>query len=207
MRPATPPHSPEISPEELAVMQDRTFLQLKHSATQKVLQVFGNLQAAMKEEPLHGEFGFPIGTDAEMGKITKGENHQQLPYMVLDFPRLFGKQSVFACRTLFWWGHEFSFTLLLSGLALQQFLPALHKNFKLLLPHKVFVSVANTPWQHEFSPQNYQPCQNYNATQFVQLISAQGFCKLAFALPLPLWQQVPQTGAQHYRLFLQLLSA
>ncbi len=34
---------------------------------------------------------------------------------MLDYPRAFGRDSIFACRTFFWWGRFFSLTLHLAG--------------------------------------------------------------------------------------------
>ena len=48
-------------------------------------------------------------------KISKGENYRGLPYVMLDYPRLFGREEVLAIRTFFWWGHGFSVTLHLKG--------------------------------------------------------------------------------------------
>ena len=48
-------------------------------------------------------------------KIAKGENYLQLPYVLLDYPRCFDKENIFAIRTMFWWGNFFSITLHLSG--------------------------------------------------------------------------------------------
>ena len=48
-------------------------------------------------------------------KISKGENYKGLPWLVLDYPRYFNKEDIFAIRTLFWWGNFFSITLHISG--------------------------------------------------------------------------------------------
>ena len=48
-------------------------------------------------------------------KITRGENYQLLPYVILDYPRCFQKEQVFAIRTMFWWGKGISITLHVSG--------------------------------------------------------------------------------------------
>jgi hypothetical protein len=49
-------------------------------------------------------------------KISKGEKHRELPWVMLDYPRCFDKASgQLAVRTFFWWGHFFSIQLQASG--------------------------------------------------------------------------------------------
>ena len=40
-------------------------------------------------------------------KISRGEQYLGLPYVMLDYPRIFSKENVFAIRTFFWWGNYF----------------------------------------------------------------------------------------------------
>jgi len=47
--------------------------------------------------------------------------------VVLDYPRFFSKENVFAIRTFFWWGNYFSVTLHLKGIFLQQWHNAIMK--------------------------------------------------------------------------------
>ena len=54
-------------------------------------------------------------------KLSKGENLNGLPYRVMDFPRIFKQEDVFAIRTLVWWGKQISVTLHLKGKYLKQF--------------------------------------------------------------------------------------
>ncbi|MEQ8623997.1 MAG: hypothetical protein RJQ00_04055 [Vicingaceae bacterium] len=48
-------------------------------------------------------------------KVSKGENFEGYPFRVLDYPRVFTTNDVFAFRTLIWWGNIISFTLHLKG--------------------------------------------------------------------------------------------
>ena len=59
-------------------------------------------------------------------KISKGEN-MGLPWVMLDYPRLFGQEDVLAIRTMFWWGHCFSVTLHLKGRYYGAYLPLLRE--------------------------------------------------------------------------------
>ena len=52
---------------------------------------------------------------AAIPKISKGENYNGFPYIILDFPSTFSKENIFAVRTMFWWGNFISITLHLKG--------------------------------------------------------------------------------------------
>jgi len=197
---------PALTPDELAALQNTEFFKLKQRATAKLLQLFGGLAQNMKQLPEHQNFDFPAGCDVQLGKISKGENYQNLPYMVLDFPRLFKSGDIFACRTLFWWGHGFSFTLLLQGNSLHRFWPAISSNFHRLSGQNYYLSVAETPWRHEFTSNTYQPCSRFGTAELEQQVLRHGFCKIALPLPLEQWNSVPEAGLQAYRQFLQLLT-
>jgi|SRR5690554_3520881 len=39
-------------------------------------------------------------------KVSKGEKHEGLPFLVLDYPRIFGQEDIFAIRYLVWWENK-----------------------------------------------------------------------------------------------------
>lgn len=50
----------------------------------------------------------------ESFKISAGDRLNNLPYMVLDFPKIASPQFNFVYRTLFWWGRGIQFQLILK---------------------------------------------------------------------------------------------
>jgi hypothetical protein len=87
-----------LNNDEFNLIQSIWYPQLKKSATEKVkAQLFG--LGNELENVLPG-FGF---------KISSGENYKDLPYLVLDFPKISGPQFPVLFRTLFWWGKYVSF--------------------------------------------------------------------------------------------------
>ncbi len=124
-------------------------------------------------------------------KISKGENYRGLPYLVLDYPRLFEKEAVFAVRTLFWWGHYFSITLQLSG----RYKAAAEKNladaFGNLKKKGFYVCISEDPWEHHFEEDNYIPLERLDKKSFENRVAASPFLKLAQPLPLENWEEAP----------------
>ena len=88
-------------------------------------------------------------------KISKGENYRGLPWVMLDYPRFFGREDVFAIRTMFWWGHAFSTTLHLKGKYRELYLPVIEKHWAVLAEAGFRVGVSEDEWQHEHGDHNY----------------------------------------------------
>ena len=111
----------QLSPEETELVQNTEWILNKHIITKKVYDMFGDLSLLLKNEAEVNSYLFPPNIQSQSGKISKGENYQLLPYVILDYPAFFGKDKIFAVRTMFWWGNFFSVTLHLSGIYKQQF--------------------------------------------------------------------------------------
>src|SRR6187549_876336 len=98
-----------LSEEELRIVSDPGIILTKNAIITKVYDLFGILAGEQIQFQYPGEAG------AIPPKISRGENYKGLPYVVLDYPRLFTSEHVFAIRTHFWWGNYFSVTLHLKG--------------------------------------------------------------------------------------------
>lgn len=106
----------EFSVQEQALMKDAEMLLLKRQCIDKVMLKFASIESNLKRNM--GDFansGLPEGAFLKPGKISRGENYKGLPYVVLDYPRLFTQSGVLNIRLLFWWGHYFTMSLHLAG--------------------------------------------------------------------------------------------
>src|ERR1700743_243634 len=104
-----------LSAEKLRLVGDPGWILTKNSIVRKVVEMFGELSGEWREVYLHD--GDP--------KISRGEQYKGLPWGMLDYPRVFGKEDVLAVRTMFWWGHCFSLTLHLKGKYLRMYAPVI----------------------------------------------------------------------------------
>lgn len=57
----------------------------------------------------------PIKLSKLPGKVTKGNNHKGFPFQVSDFPSSLSNTHTFSFRSVIWYAHHFSFSLILSG--------------------------------------------------------------------------------------------
>jgi len=141
----------QLSAEEMRLVSDPAVILTKNSIIQKVVGLFAGLCGEYQE--IYGPRDIPSPSP----KISKGENYQGLPYVMLDYPRLFGREDVLAIRTFFWWGHGFSVTLHLKGGYLRRYLPVLQQRWAELAAAGFHVGVSPDEWRHEHVEGNYRP--------------------------------------------------
>ena len=111
----------QLSEEEMQLVNNPAWILTKHRIIEKVYGLFGSLSAQMQAYLLQQKHALPQQVLQLPPKISKGEQYESMPYVVLDYPRLFSKEEVFAVRTFFWWGNYFSITLHLKGKYQQQY--------------------------------------------------------------------------------------
>jgi hypothetical protein len=191
-----------FSHAETVAMLDQEFFLLKSSAIEKVVELFGTLERGLQEKVGWLDMNFE-DVNISNGKIFRGENYKKYPYVVLDYPRQFSTQSIFAFRTMFWWGHEFSFTLHLQGDSLEKYRKTIFNNSEKLIDHDVFFCVNDTPWQYLFEKENYVPIEEL--TNRSEELLTKPFLKLSRRLPVDAQEKVQQYCYETFKLFMELL--
>jgi hypothetical protein len=187
-----------ISPEELSRMEDTGFLISKRLITEKVYDLFHALKKEITASPVFLDHPFPAEVDILTGKISRGENYKGLPYIIMDFPVYFSQTDIFSFRAMFWWGHEFSFTLHLAGKFMDMYKD---KSFHNLFRKGVYQCVNPRPWEYHFDEDNYLPVE-----RFIGYPEA-AFMKLSRKLPLADWASVPGYGRESMEIYLRWLQA
>jgi len=188
----------QFSAKELRLINDTSFLLSKRVITEKTCNLLHGLKETLAASPIHRTFPFPAGTDFHQGKITRGENLKGLPYLVLDFPRLFEQDNIFAFRTMFWWGNYFSFTLHLKGKALKQFGEPLLKNLSKQKKKDLLVYLGEDEWEHDLSNEGYVPYSK----ELNEIIQKQGFLKLSRKIAVSDFEKLNTEGLKTYNLLL-----
>ncbi|MCH7724311.1 MAG: hypothetical protein IIA49_06905 [Bacteroidetes bacterium] len=191
----------QLTEKELLILQDTDFLLTKATVLEKINTLLRQTREELKGCVENSNFSFPDGTDLLNGKISKGENYKNLPYMVLDYPALFTTKTVFAYRTMFWWGNFFSATLHLEGIALNYYRNSITINLNKLLEKDVYIGVGDTPWQYHYEKDNYIPLTE-NHKYFINNCK---FLKLSKKLELKKWNDVPEFSTNFFELILPVL--
>lgn len=178
-----------FSPEEFALVSDPGVILTKNSVMKKVVALLAGLSDEYRGvwEGAGTTDGAPGTLAPTSPKISRGENYQGLPWVMLDYPRFFGREDVFAIRTMFWWGHGFSVTLHLKGRYRELFLPVISKKWAVLAAAGFHVGVSADEWRHEHAPDNYSV-----VSRAEDLETELEFLKLSLAVGLHRWENMPE---------------
>ena len=191
-----------FSQGEASAISERNFFLLKNSATQKIIVLFGMLEIEMKKELLQYSIDLKE-LNSSSGKIFRGENYKSFPYIVLDCPRLFSTNSIFAFRSMFWWGHEFSFTLHLQGEAFEKYKKSLNENLNRLSGKEVYYCVNDTPWHYNYEKDNYLPIEDFIDRR--EELFTKPFLKVSRKLNVDEYAKAYDYAMESFKLFMGLL--
>ena len=194
-----------LTAEERALVVNAEWLYLKNNVLQKVMTLMGQLQLALEAHPVTGAFPFPEHTLKAGGKISRGERYKELPYVILDYPRFFTRDNIFAFRTMFWWGHYFIATLHLAGEEKERYGNAIASAWQQLAAHQFQVYLQEDPWLHDLEDGNYKLISAIPVLEFKQLIARRPFIKLAKPYSFEEWGKIVPEVVRDYALLLQVL--
>jgi len=195
--------NPNLSDQELRVLQNTDFLHTKARALAKVEALLAETRNALEAVTMNSALTFPRGATLAGGKVARGENYRGLPYRVLDQPALLTAGDVFAFRTMFWWGHFFSATLHLQGPSLERYRHGLMDRLEDLAGGDLYISVGETPWEYHYGRDNYLPLRPGHRLHLERC----SFLKLSRRLELTEWQQLPAFSAAYLKWLLHRLAA
>lgn len=193
-----------LSTEEAALITNAAIILTKNEIINKVYQLFGRLSEKQRQQ-LELLF-IPNEVKKISPKIAKGENYKGLPWLMLDYPRLFAKENMLAIRTMFWWGNYLSTTLLLSG----SFKKSIQENciiyYERLCAEYFYICIEEHPWDHHFDEANYQAIAQLSQLQFQQLVLEKSFLKISAKLNLEEWDNAEDLLMKQYETLLRLIN-
>ncbi len=168
-----------LSAEELQLVSATSWILTKRKIINNVNIFFANFADDMKAAVMAEKEWLPHAVTSSTPKIAKGENYLQLPYLILDYPRCFDKENVFAIRTMFWWGNFFSCTLHLSGNYKTMFQQNLINNIGALPLNNFYLCINEVEWQHHFEEDNFIALNKLSSAEIEKIIVQQHFTKVA----------------------------
>lgn len=173
-----------FSPQEMSLIVNADWILTKNDILKRISLLMGSLNVKQKEiihslaESLHDE----ITTTTP--KISQGENYKGLPYLVLDYPRLFIKNNIFAIRTLFWWGKHISTTLHLSGKWQQLYSEKILKHYDRLASEHYLTATGDDEWVHHVTENNYKLLADLSKIELEGILDSKKFFKLVLFAPI-----------------------
>ena len=177
----------------MRLVSDPAWILTKNSVMGKVVELFAGLSGEWREMrwDLKG-----VDLARLEPKISKGEQYKGLPWVMLDYPRVFGKEDVFAIRTMFWWGHCFSVTLHLKGEYMRAYMPVILGHREELAAAGFMPQVGAEEWEHAVMP---------GAWDGLSAWRERGFGKLAVSVGLDRWNEAPEILTAKFKTLTQVL--
>ena len=193
-----------FSEDEISLVKNAGWILTKNEVIHKICDFFGWLAEQMNGYWMRAPYlsSVPANTRA---KISRGEQYQGLPYVVLDYPREFGKENIFAIRTLFWWGNYFSINLHLKGIYRDAFLENIIRHFETLAAEGFYVCISHDEWAHEINEIAYKKIGHSNQEWFRDCLYRKSFCKLSVKIDLHDWEQAGELLLAHFQTIMQSL--
>ncbi len=190
-----------LSPDEMKLVTDPSWILTKHRVIAKVYHLFGALSDQMQAYLAANSALLPAEVLQLPPKISKGEQYEALPYVVLDYPRLFSKDDVFAIRSFFWWGNYFSITWHLKGRFQRQYQQQIAAAMETKqLPHHYF-SVAGNEFNFDLNGKDYALTSVDRAKRISSLQDAP-FLKISYRVAFEQWNTAQEQLMQAFQHFI-----
>jgi len=195
----------QLSPFEQSLLKNAEWILTKNGITEKIKLLLQQCLEKQQELIQIENFSLPEEVTVISPKIARGENYQGLPWLMLDHPRYFDKENVFAIRTFFWWGRYFSTTVHLAGTYKNISAKKIIDNFTSLSAQSFYVCVNDKEWEHHFEEDNYRLIKNISVNEFQQFIAEKKFIKLSVKFDLDKWNEIPLLTASIYKTIFEML--
>ncbi len=188
----------QLSSAEVELMQNADVILTKNRVLEKMRFLFEDVQHRQTSfsDNLTGEY-FNISP-----KISKGENYQGLPYLILDYPRHSCGNQFFFIRTMFWWGKFFSCTLHLSGETKKLFEDRIKLAYAQL--KNFYISTDSEQWAHHLEEPQYGKIDAMSQDEFDRNCEKFDHIKIASKHSLMEWEGAPSELYAKWKFFLQV---
>jgi hypothetical protein len=196
----------QFLPAEMELVSSPDIILTKNAILQKIKSFFEEVQ--MKQQDILKKYSSPLLEEVIKisPKISRGENYKGLPWLVLDNPRHFQHNNIFAIRTMFWWGNFFSITLHVSGNNKNDLLKNLTQNASLLAKNDFYIYNGTKEWEHDIDPDSYKKLSAINEDELQKIFSANSFLKLAVKFTVESLEAVEDKLLRNYELLIKCCS-
>jgi len=193
----------QFLPAEMELVSSPDIILTKNAILQKIKSFFEEVQ--MKQQDILKKYSSQLLEEVIKisPKISRGENYKGLPWLVLDNPRHFQHNNIFAIRTMFWWGNFFSITLHVSGNNKNDLLKNLTQNASLLAKNDFYIYNGTKEWEHDIDPDSYKKLSGINEDELQKIISTNSFLKLAVKFTVESLEAVEDKLLRNYELLIK----
>ena len=162
-----------LSEKELEQLYDAEWILSKNRIMEKISILFGDLAEEWRSN-FKLKQSLIDSSSFRHPKISKGEQYQQLPWMILDYPREIARSDIFLVRCFFWWGKYFAIILHMEGSYQKKY----SHQFQRQLHHKGWhLYIGADKWDNSFNT------KNYTSTWTQTDIESRSFLKWIYLIP------------------------
>jgi hypothetical protein len=194
-----------LSKEEMELISNADWILTKNRLMEWTRERLAALQAPQWEALRGCGDAIPSELWQVPAKISRGDQYEGLPWLMLDLPRYFEGDDHFAIRSFFLWGHGFSLVLYIKGRFRKRWINNLRDNQEVLAAAGWRRTVQLDPWQHHFRVDNYQPIAEINSEEWSDWLQHHPFIKLGYIIPINQWHEMPGLLMEQYRLLCTIL--
>jgi len=193
----------QFLPAEMELVSSPDIILTKNAILQKIKSFYEELQ--IKQQDILKKYSSQLPEEVLKisPKISRGENYKGLPWLVLDNPRYFQHNNIFAIRTMFWWGNFFSITLHISGNNKNNLLKNLTDNVSLLEKNDFYIYNGTKEWEHDIDPDSYKKLSAIDGDKLQKIFSANSFLKLAVKFTVESLEVVEENLLRNYELLVK----
>ncbi len=195
--------------DELALLIQPEFFLTKKRLGIKINDLLTQCIPYIQEKLERNSSHLPQNVVHSQPKISKGENYLSFPWQILDFPRDFGKEDIFALRTLCWFGNGFSVSLHLSGDYAKKYIDGIAANLSILAKNNFYICIHSDPFQHHFEEDNIIRCSDFAqaGSSLHWLLENNKFIKIVKLFSFEEIDSIPEKIGEASRILLDILSA
>ena len=193
----------QLLPAEMELVSSPGIILTKNAILQKIKSFFEEIQVKQMDILKDYSTGLPAEVVKISPKISRGENYKGLPWLVLDNPRYFQHNNIFAIRTMFWWGNFFSITLHLSGNNKTETVKKLKANFSTLELAGFQIYNGAKEWEHDLDPDFYKQPLSLNQDELNEIGATNNFLKLAIKFPIDPLEAVEEKLLRNFELLVR----
>ncbi len=196
---------PEFTHQELTYLQDTDFLKTKKLIIKRIIALFEHIQVDTLHLINRQNLMLPEGVSPKSGKVTRGENYKDLPFVVLDCPRFFDKNSIFAFRSIFWWGNYLSNHFLIKGHYLDRYRDRFLHSWPLIKGEELYLDLSEDPWNHDLTDSTFIEFSTLSQDEFNEKLKHLDFLKLVWRYELSQWKEFHQASLENFLIISRVL--
>jgi hypothetical protein len=189
----------EFSPQQLSLLTDTHVWNERRRLAEQIGEWMGDMLLQLKQSH-QGVFEKVVPMTALNGKITKGDNYNGFPYLLLDYPNYFAKDEIVSVRNLIWFGNDFHCTFHLRGKLIHNVMHQLSR----ITSDEVFICTAPEEWIHHIEAQHWTTVNKLSSSLREQ-IETQGWLKLGVKLEIDKPETWTNALVEAYATWVQLI--